>query len=89
MLSQFLQIISSEDKLNALNIYNANMKIFTYGRKEQDKKILEDFRTYFLDECLKSDIMIDEKYYVEQMIKVFEEYEMKSQERPHRRRTVF
>ncbi len=64
--------------LNALNIYNADKKIFTYGRKDQDKTILENFRTYFFDECLKSGIMLDEIYYVNQMIKVYKDYEMKN-----------
>jgi len=72
--------------LNALNIYNADKKIFTYGRENQDKAILENFKIYFFDECLKSGIMLDEIYYTNQMIKVLKDYEMKNQ---GRRRTVF
>jgi len=72
--------------LNALNIYNADKKIFTYGRENQNNTILENFRTYFFDECLKSGIMLDEIYWANQMIKVYKDYEMKNQ---GRRRTVF
>lgn len=78
--------LEAGQRLNALNIYNADKKIFTYGRKDQDKTILENFRTYFFDECLKSGIMLDEIYYTNQVIKVIKDYEMKNQER---RRTVF
>ncbi len=78
--------LESGHGLNALNIYNADKKIFIYGRDNQDNTILKNFRTYFFDECLKSGIMLDEIYYVNQMIKIYEDYEMKNQ---GRRRTVF
>ena len=73
-------------ELNALNIYHADKKIFTYGRENQDKIILENYKTYFFDECLKSGIMLDEIYYLDKMIKVYEDYEMKHREK---RRSVF
>jgi len=56
--------------LNTLNIYNADKKIFNYGRENQDKTILENFQNYFFEECLKSGIMLDEIYYVNQMISI-------------------
>ena len=71
--------------LKALNIFNAEKKIFNYGRENQDKEILENFRTYFFDECLKTGIMLDEIYYLDRMIKVYEDYETKNQGR----KTVF
>ncbi len=75
--------------LNVLNIYNADNKIFTYGRENQDKTILENFRTYFFDECFKSGIMVDEIYYTNQIKKVYEEYERNNQGKTNGRRTVF
>ncbi len=75
--------------LNALNIYNADMKIFHYGRKNQDKKILEDFRRYFFDECQKSGINVDELYRINQITKIYKEYEKKKKEKSYGRRSVF
>ena len=72
-----------------MNIYNADKNIFDYGKEDQDKKILEEFKTYFIDECVKSDIMVNEKDYLDQMLKVTKNYEMSNQRRPGQRRSVF
>ena len=71
--------------------------IFVFGRGllkdkivwglEVDKPLsVGNLGTYFFDECLKSEIMVDEIYYLNQMNKVYNDHEMNNQER---RRTVF
>ena len=72
-----------------MNIYNADKKIFTYGKKDQDNQILEEFKSYFLNECIKSDIMVNEMDYYDEMKKVYTNYEMNNQGRSGRKRSVF
>ncbi len=81
--------LEAGNKLNALNIYNAEKKSFHYGRENQDKTILENFRTYFFDECLKSGIVLDELYYINRRIKIAEESKIKNDEKMQGRRTAF
>ena len=75
--------------LDALNIYNSNKKWFTYGKEDQDTKILDDFRIYFIDECIKSDIMVDVIDYTNQIMKDYEQYGKNNQEKDYRSRSVF